>query len=229
MNRKEILKNGIVKSNPLFVLLLGLCPSLAITYSFNNSIAMGISVLFVLIFSNLIISSLRKLIPQQIRIPIYIVIIATLVTSITMLMEAFTYNLYMSLGIFLPLMTVNCIILGRAEAFAGKNKVLDSLFDAFANGIGFLIALITIGLLREFIGTGSIVINNPFNNQIIFSTNMIFDFFGGILNSTNPTFISDFLNNYSINLLVQPIGAFITIGLIIAFINYYKYRKEGVK
>ena len=135
MKNSTIFKEGIISKNPIFVLMLGLCSSLAITTSIDNAIGMGIAVTLVLICSNLIVSLIRKFIPTEIRLPIFIVIIATFVSCVTMLAEAFTYELYSALGIFLPLITVNCIVLGRAESFASKNGPVKSLLDGLATGI----------------------------------------------------------------------------------------------
>ena len=153
----EHLKRGILDENPTFVQVLGTCPTLAVTTAAANGLGMGLSVLFVLMGSNLVISLLRKFIPEKIRIPAYIVIIATFVTIIDLLLQAFFYDtLYQSLGLFIPLIVVNCIILGRAEAFAGKNKPLDSVLDGLGNGLGFTFALTFIGIIRELIGAGTI-------------------------------------------------------------------------
>ncbi len=231
MDKKEILKNGIFKSNPIFVLLLGLCSVLAVTYDVDNAIAMGVAMIFVLVLSNFMISLIRKFIPHQMRLPIFIVIIASLVTCVTLLMEAFAYDLFVSLGVFLPLMTVNCIIFARAEAFAVKNSVLDSVLDGVANGVGYLLALLIISFIREGLGTGIIEISNPFNqSQVLLSTERMWNFFGGLINSSNPTFINDFFVNHSIPILVEPIGAFICLAFIIAlFTLVNKKREEKLK
>lgn len=153
----ERLKNGIVTENPIFVQVLAMCPTLAVTTSAENAVGMGLAATVVLIFSNLIISAIRKFIPDKIRIPAYIVIIASFVTIIDMLMHGYVPGLYKSLGIFIPLIVVNCVILGRAEAYASKNKVLPSVFDAIGMGLGFTIALFAIGAFREVIGNGTIL------------------------------------------------------------------------
>ena len=151
----ERLYNGIIKENPTFVLLLGMCPTLAVTTSGLNGLGMGLSSAAVLILSNVIISALRKVIPGGVRMPAYIVIVASLVTVLQMLMQAYLPSLNAALGIYIPLIVVNCIILGRAEAFAGKNKVWASLFDGIGMGLGFTLALTIIGTVREIIGNGS--------------------------------------------------------------------------
>ena len=147
MKTRTIFKEGILTKNPIFILMLGLCSSLAITTSIDNAFGMGIAVTLVLICSNVIISLIRKLIPDEIRLPVFIVVIATFVSCITMLAEAFTYDLYNALGVFLPLITVNCIVMGRAEAFASKNDLLKSFYDGLASGIGFTLALFLIAFV----------------------------------------------------------------------------------
>jgi electron transport complex protein RnfE len=152
----ERLYNGIVKENPTFVLMLGMCPTLAVTTSAKNGLGMGFATMAVLILSNFIISLLRKVIPEGVRVPVYITIIASFVTIIEMVMHAFVKPLYDSLGIFIPLIVVNCIILGRAEAYANKNNALLSIFDGVGIGLGFTIGLTTIGIVRELLGNGTI-------------------------------------------------------------------------
>lgn len=152
----ERLWNGIIKENPTFVLMLGMCPTLAVTTGAINGLGMGLSTTAVLVMSNVFISLLRKIIPGQVRMPAYIVIVASFVTIIEMLLHAFVTPIYDSLGIFIPLIVVNCIILGRAEAYASKNKVISSLFDGLGMGLGFTGALTIIGLVREFLGAGTL-------------------------------------------------------------------------
>ena len=152
----ERLYNGIIKENPTFVLLLGMCPTLAVTTSAVNGLGMGLSAAAVLIMSNFIISLLRKIIPRGVRMPAYIVIVASLVTVLQLLLQAYVRPIYSALGIYIPLIVVNCIILGRAEAYAGKNPVLLSVFDGIGMGLGFTMALTIIGSIREIIGNGSI-------------------------------------------------------------------------
>jgi electron transport complex protein RnfE len=146
------LKVGIFKENPIFIQMLGMCPTLAVTTSAYNGFGMGMATSAVLICSNLVISLLRKIIPSKVRIPAYIVIIATFVTIIEFLLEGFVYNLYEQLGLFIPLIVVNCVILGRAESFASKNKVVPSIFDGLGMGLGFTVALTLIGFVRESLG-----------------------------------------------------------------------------
>lgn len=152
----ERIYNGVVKENPSFKLMLGMCPTLAVTTSAINGLGMGLSSLVVLAISNLAISLLRKLIPDEVRLPAYIVIVASFVTVVELLMQAYMQSLYDALGIYIPLIVVNCIILGRAEAYASKNPPLLSLFDGLGMGLGFTIALVVIGSIREILGAGSI-------------------------------------------------------------------------
>lgn len=152
----ERLYNGIIKENPTFVLMLGMCPTLAVTTTAINGVGMGLSTTAVLVFSNLIISLLRKIIPDRVRIPAYIVIVASLVTIVQLLLQAFIPSLYESLGIFIPLIVVNCIILGRAEAYAAKNGPAESTFDGIGMGIGFTVGLTCIAIFRELLGSGSV-------------------------------------------------------------------------
>ena len=189
MNNMKVLLNGIVKENPSFVLLLGMCPTLGTTSSAFNGLSMGLATMAVLIFSNLIISLIKNLIPDMVRIPSFIVVIASLVTILQMVLQAYVPAVYESLGLFIPLIVVNCIILGRAEAFAAKNGVVNSIFDGIGMGIGFTIALTLLGGVRELLGTG-----------------MIFSF---------PVFPE----NYGALLFVLAPGAFIALGYLIAIVN----------
>ncbi len=152
----ERIYNGVVKENPSFILMLGMCPTLAVTTSAINGLGMGLSSLVVLVVSNVVISLLRKLIPDEVRLPAYIVIVASFVTVVELLMQAYMQSLYSALGIYIPLIVVNCIILGRAEAYASKNPPLLSLFDGLGMGLGFTVALVVIGSIRELLGAGSI-------------------------------------------------------------------------
>ena len=153
-NCTERLKNGIITENPIFVLMLGMCPTLAVTTSAINGIGMGLSTTVVLVMSNMLISILRKVIPDSVRMPAFIVVVASFVTIVQFLMEGFTPALYDSLGIYIPLIVVNCIILGRAESYASKNPVLPSIFDGIGMGLGFTVGLVAIGLVRELLGSG---------------------------------------------------------------------------
>ena len=154
-NKLNILTNGIIKENPILVLILGTCPFLAVTTQASNAIGMGAAVTFVLLCSNVMISLLRKVISDKVRIPCYIVVIASFVTLVQMIVKAYLPALDVALGLYLPLIVVNCIILGRAEAFASRNKPLPSLFDGVGMGLGFTAALVVIGLVREFLGAGT--------------------------------------------------------------------------
>jgi electron transport complex protein RnfE len=188
-NSIKVLINGIIKENPIFVLLLGMCPTLATTSSALNGMSMGLATLFVLTCSNIAISLLKNLIPDMVRIPAFIVIIATFVTIVQMLMNAYLPSLADTLGIFIPLIVVNCIVLGRAESFASKNNVIPSLFDGLGIGIGFTLALTILGSLREFLGTGK-----------IFSMTV-------------------YPENYGSLIFVLAPGAFIVLGYLIAIFN----------
>ncbi len=182
-------KKGILNENPLFRLMLGACPSLAITTSVDNGLGMGVAFTAVLLASNVVISAIRFIIPDSVRIPVYVVIIAAFVTMTDQLMHAFTPALYQALGIFIPLIVVNCIILGRAEAFASKNPILPSAADALGMGIGFTIALVIVSTFREVLGAGT--------------------FYGyPVLPDTVPAI-----------LMILPPGGFITLGLLLGFLN----------
>ena len=156
MSKFEIITKGIIKNNPTFVLVLGMCPTLGVTSSAINGMGMGVATMAVLIMSNIVISLIKNLIPDKVRIPAFIVVIASFVTIIEMLMQAYVPSLYASLGVFIPLIVVNCIILGRAEAFASKNGVVDSALDGIGIGLGFTLSLTAIGMVREALGSGSI-------------------------------------------------------------------------
>ena len=156
MNSFKVLMNGIIKENPTFVLLLGMCPTLGTTSSALNGMSMGLATTFVLICSNVVISLIKNLIPDTVRIPAFIVVIASFVTALQMIMQAFAPDIYASLGLFIPLIVVNCIILGRAEAFASKHGVVPSFFDGLGMGLGFTLALTILGAIRELLGTGKL-------------------------------------------------------------------------
>ncbi|MBQ2243348.1 MAG: electron transport complex subunit E [Bacteroidales bacterium] len=155
MGKLKLITDGIIKNNPTFVLVLGMCPTLGTTTSAINGLGMGVATMFVLILSNMVISAIAKVIPDKVRIPSYIVVIAAFVTILQLLLQAYVPSLYETLGLFIPLIVVNCIVLGRAEAFANKNGVLDSALDGVGVGLGFTIALTVIGLVRELLGSGS--------------------------------------------------------------------------
>ena len=156
MSKLQIITKGILKENPTFVLILGMCPTLGVTSSAINGMGMGVATMAVLIMSNMVIAMIKNLIPDKVRIPAFIVVIASFVTIIEMLMQAYVPSLYASLGVFIPLIVVNCIILGRAEAFASKNGILDSALDGIGIGLGFTLSLTVIGAVREVLGSGSI-------------------------------------------------------------------------
>lgn len=156
MSKLQLITKGILKENPTFVLILGMCPTLGVTSSAINGMGMGVATMAVLIMSNMVIAMIKNLIPDKVRIPAFIVVIASFVTIIEMLMKAYVPALYASLGVFIPLIVVNCIILGRAEAFASKNGVIDSALDGIGIGLGFTLSLTVIGMVREALGAGSI-------------------------------------------------------------------------
>lgn len=193
------LSKGIFKENPTFILVLGMCPTLAISTTAENAFMMGIAATAVLVLSNLIISLLRKLIPDSVRIPVYITVIAGFVTIVQLLMKAFLPELNEALGIYIPLIVVNCIILARAEAFAGKNNPWYSFLDGLGMGLGFTLALTIIGTIREFLGSGSI-----FGLVIITNIPM-------------PT------------LFITPAGAFLVLGMLMALISALTHRKTEIK
>ncbi len=156
MSKLQLITKGLVKDNPTFVLLLGMCPTLATTTSAINGLSMGLATLFVLVLANMAISAIAPIVPDKVHIPVYIVVIATFVTLLQLLMQAFVPGIYATLGLFIPLIVVNCIVLGRAEAFANKNTVGDSALDGLGVGIGFTLSLTVIGMVREILGSGSI-------------------------------------------------------------------------
>ncbi len=155
-NKLNIFTKGFFKENPTFVLLLGMCPTLATTTSAINGLSMGLATLFVLVLSNIAISAIAPVVPDKVHIPVYIVVIATLVTILQFAMQAYTPAMYTTLGLFIPLIVVNCIVLGRAEAFASKNGILDSALDGFGIGLGFTLSLTILGIVREILGSGSV-------------------------------------------------------------------------
>lgn len=156
MSKIQLITKGFVKDNPTFVLILGMCPTLATTTSAINGLSMGLATLFVLVLSNMAISAIAPLVPDKVHIPVYIVVIATFVTVLQFLMQAFVPDIYATLGLFIPLIVVNCIVLGRAEAYANKNSVGDSALDGLGVGIGFTLSLTVIGVVREILGSGSV-------------------------------------------------------------------------
>ncbi|NLO67997.1 MAG: electron transport complex subunit E [Bacteroidales bacterium] len=196
MSRIKLFTNGIIRENPVLVLLIGLCPTLAVSTSAINGLGMGAATTFVLTMSNIVISSIKNVVPSKVRIPIFIVVIAGFVTIVQMTMEAFVPALYEALGVFVPLIVFNCIILARAEAFAQKNTVLNSIIDGLGMGIGFTLAITLLGSIREILGNGSI--------------------FGQRLVSADANTILVFI--------LSP-GAFIALGYIIAVFNQLRKAK----
>ncbi|HNZ81001.1 MAG: RnfABCDGE type electron transport complex subunit E [Bacteroidales bacterium] len=188
-NKVGIILNGLIKENPTFVLVLGMCPTLATTTSAINGIGMGLATAFVLIFSNMVISLIKNLVPDNVRIPSFIVVIATFVTILELVMQAYLPALHESLGLFIPLIVVNCIVLGRAEAFASKNSVLDSALDGIGMGLGFTFALGLLGMIRELLGAGTL-----FGLQII------------------P-------EDYGMLMFILAPGAFVSLAYLIAIVN----------
>lgn len=195
MSSFKFFTNGLLKENPTFVLVLGTCPTLAVTTAAFNGIGMGAATTFVLVFSNLIIAALKNFIPDKVRIAAFIVVIATFVTIVDLVMKAFVPDIYKTLGIFIPLIVVNCIILGRAEAFAQKNEVKDSILDGLGMGLGFTLAITAMGSIRELLGNGSI-----FNVPVVAE------------------------NAKTMLLFILPPGAFITYGYLIAIFNRVKAK-----
>ena len=193
--RKEFLK-GIIVSNPVFVLVLGLCPTLAISTSIDNALGMTMGVVIVLFGSNLIISAVRKVIPDSVRIPVFIVVIASFVTIVILTFQAYLPDIYESLGIFLPLIVVNCIVLGRAEAFASKNSVSHSIADALGITIGFMLALLIISLIRQLLGIGTLT---AFGNQLVSLPGLV---------------------DHPIGIFVLAPGAFLVIALLMALFKH---------
>lgn len=203
--------NGIIKENPIFVLLLGLCSSLAITTKFENAYIMGLCVLIVLIFSNLTVSIIKKLVPENVKIPVYILIIGTFVTIIEIILKNYIPVLYEVLGIYLPLIVVNCIVLGRALSVASKQGVKKSLLDAIGIGIGYMFALMIIAFIREVLGNNTLTLMDGISNITgykavyrIFPENILFP----------------------MNFLISPAGAFLVLGLLIGIFNSFKGGKK---
>lgn len=196
MKTSDIIKNGLIKENPTWVLVLGMCPTLATTTSAINGLSMGLATTFVLMMSNMVISLLKSVIPDKVRIPAFIVIIATFVTMVEMVMKAYLPALYDSLGLFIALIVVNCIVLGRAEAFASKNNVGQSFLDGLFMGLGFTWALTLLGMVRELLGTGCI-----FGHSLIGGAD-------GML------------------MMILPPGGFLALGLLMALINHLRSKKK---
>ena len=205
MDIKKQFEEGLLTKNPVLVQLLGMCSVLAITTSLFNGLGMGLSVTIILICSNVLISALRKVIPSQIRIAAYIVIIAGFVTIVDLMLQAFLPALAESLGVFIPLIVVNCIILGRAEAFASKNTVLASALDGLFQGIGYTVALVIMCVIRELLGSGT--------------------FGAGVLNGGEGHVIIS--EGYPAMLMIMPVGGFLTLGFVIAWFQWYMRRRQN--
>lgn len=207
---RELLSQGLWRNNPTIVQLLGLCPLLAVSNTATNALGLGLATLLVLVCTNTMISLFRRQIPHEIRTPIYVMIIATTVTAVQLLMNAYTYSLYQSLGIFIPLIVTNCIVIGRAEAFASKNSVMHAAFDGFAMGLGMTLSLFVLGALREIIGNGT-----------------LFDGIHLLLGDWAKSLRIEFFHNDSNLLLaILPPGAFIGLGIILAVKNVLESRKS---
>ena len=206
---KSLLNYGmsLLKENPVFGLYLGLCSSLAITTNLNNAVGMGISVLLVLTVSNNVISLMRKITPDEIRIPVYIVVIATLVKAVELFIKAYAPAIDSSLGVFIPLIVVNCSILGRAEAFASKNGVVSSALDGLNMGLSYTLSIIAMSLIRQLLATGVLNMMNPFNDSVIFEISLI------------PT-------EFTIPMFSSPIGAFLTFALLAAGVSAINNRDQ---
>ena len=203
----EIFFNGFWKENPVLVLILGMCPTLAVTNSAYNGLGMGVAVIFVLTCSNIVISLLRKIIPKQVRIPCFIVVIATFVTIVDLMLKAFQFDLHRNLGLFVPLIVVNCIILGRAEAFASRNGIVRSILDGLGMGLGFTITLFLLGTFREILGTGRLTLFQMGETVVSFN----------IFGSNYPQAL----------VLILPPGAFLALGLMIAAQNSLSKMLKG--
>ena len=205
--KKTSFFDKLLTQNPVFGLYLGICSTLAITTSVNNAIGMGVAVTVVLVLSNVLVSCVRNITPDDIHIPVYIVIIATLVTVVEMFMQAYTTDLYAALGAFIDLIVVNCIILGRAEAYASKNPVGKSAGDGLMMGISYTCSLLAMSLIRQILGTGALTLSNPFTNATIFSLQIL------------PA-------GYEIGLFTSQTGAFFTFALLAAALAMYKESKN---
>jgi electron transport complex protein RnfE len=205
MSFSKIIKNGIVDENPTFRLVLGMCPTLAVSVAVFNGIGMGLAATVVLIGSNVLVSLLRKVIPDEVRIPCYVIVIAAFVTIVDKLMAAYIPGLHEVLGIFIPLIVVNCIILGRAEAFASKQTVGRALADGLGMGLGFTLALSFLGVIRELFGAGTLLVAKDFG-------------FAGF---------RIFAKEHAAKIMALPPGAFITLGLVLGGLNWFNQRKGG--
>ena len=214
MNRKQQFREGLITNNPVLVQQIGMCATMAITTTLFNGIGMGLSVLIILTCCNVVVAALRKIIPEEIRLAIFVVVIAGFVTIVDLLLQAFIPALSESLGVFIPLIVVNCIIIGRAEAFCQKNTVKDSFFDGIFQGLGYTAVLVIMCLIREFLGKGS--------------------FGGGLLNTIDGVIgtgngVQIFPSEFGASILTLPVGGFITLGCILAAMNYALRKSEEKK
>jgi electron transport complex protein RnfE len=205
---QTLIKNGLWTNNPALVQLLGLCPLLAVTNSVVNALGLGLATLVVLTGSNLTVSLFRKLTPETVRLPIFVMIIAAFVTAIELLMQAFTYELYTILGIFIPLIVTNCVIMGRADAFASRNAIKESFIDGFFMSVGFMVVLVILGAMRELLGTGTLFAN----------MNLLF---GDVATNWHITLAEEYPNFL---FAILPPGAFLGLGLLIALKNLIDHR-----
>lgn len=224
MSKKENFLKGFIKENPIFVYLLGMCPALAVTATFETSLGMGLLVIFVLTLSNVVVSLFKNVIPEQVRTPSYIVIIATFVTVVRMMTDAYAPLLADALGVFIPLIVVNCLILGRAESFASKNKVIDSAIDGFGMALGFTFGLISIGLVRELLATGGIM----YGDYLPFFVDQPIQLF--TFDWIIQLFASDFqISDYGLAMFALPPGAFIALAFILAYMQARKNKKARLE
>ena len=208
MKFTKLLKNGIVDENPVLVQVIGMCPTLGVTTSAINGLGMGLSTTAVLICSNIVISLMRKFIPDKIRIPAFVVVIATFVTIVQMLLKAYIPSLDKALGLYIPLIVVNCIILARAESFASKNGAVASAVDGLGMGLGYTLAVTSMSLIREVLSTGMINLVNPFDEtQVLFNIRILPD-------------------DYVISMFSSPVGAFVTFAILAALVSVYKNHAD---
>lgn len=248
MSKKKIILNGIINENPTFVLFLGMCPVLAVSSSIYSAIGMSVCVFLVLLLSNIIISSVSKITPDEIRIPVYIIIIATIVSAISMVVEAVAPGVYNTLGAYLQLIVVNCIILGRAEAFASKNNVVDSIMDAIGISVGFFMAMFVVAFLREVIGTGMIVMKDLEGQEIAVLRILPLDAVqtkelaseiskinaSAELNQAEKALEilklkADTVSPYAISEFAKPTGAFLVLGICVALFSVIKESVSNKK
>lgn len=216
MNKLQLIVNGIVRNNPTFVLVLGMCPTLGTTTSAVNGMGMGLATMAVLILSNIVISLIKNVIPDKVRIPAFIVVIASFVTIIQMLMQAYLPALYAALGVFIPLIVVNCIILGRAEAFASKNGAFASALDGLGIGLGFTLALTVVGAVRELLGSGAIFGRNV-DTLVHDGLRHVGEFFG--IHYWNSDYVSFINSDFMPLIFVLAPGAFLVLGYLMVLFN----------